>query len=333
MSSRQDTTHYLTNSDGNNFLRSRAGSSFSDKTSLTHEETLLKNIPYDFPNENKQAPRIPKIIAQNVKNLPKRSTLAPRRVKATRAPRRITEAPRKIITRATTTRRAPKPFERVTPDTIAPRRTTSVKRKASSVPRRTFRRTTSRRPTTSQTTTSRPTSKRPRTQRTTTVRTTTTSRVTLEIEPVADIREILEDAIEDKEENFISVNFEEDEKENASGWVVPPSLMAVPAVPGAPVTNSRVAKDLDAEDGQEKDEEEAYLRFMPVPAVPGLGTQAPRRPKESLDAFDLGLNFSTASEHPTFKQCQSRCLQEFCVPLDGKPIYDKCLDKCETFCS
>ena len=332
MSSRQDTRGYLTNSGGNRFLKSRAGSPFSDKPAITHDETLVKNILYDFPNENKQAPRIPKRIAQNVKNLPKRSTLAPRRVKATRAPRRITEAPRKRA-RATTTRRAPQAFERATPATRAPRRTTSIKRKASSVPRRTFRRTTTRRPTTSQTTTSRPTSKRPRTQRTTTVRTTTTSRVTLEIGPVADIREILEDAIEDKEENFISVNFEDDEKENASGWVLPPSLMAVPAVPGAPVTNPRVAKDLDAGDGQEKDEEEAYLRFMPVPAVPGIGTQAPRRPKESLDAFDLGLNFSTASDHPKFKQCQSRCLQEFCVPLDGKPIYDKCLDKCETFCS
>ena len=53
-----------------------------------------------------------------------------------------------------------------------------------------------------------------------------------------------------------------------------------------PVINLRVAKDVGEE------EEEAYLRFTPVPAVPDPDTQEPRRPKESLDSFDLDLNLA-----------------------------------------
>ena len=53
--------------------------------------------------------------------------------------------------------------------------------------------------------------------------------------------------------------------------------------------NPRVANDVGEE------EEEAYLRFTPVPAVPDPDThQAPRRPKESLDSFDLDLNLANA---------------------------------------
>ena len=113
--------------------------------------------------------------------------------------------------------------------------------------------------------------------------------------------------------------------------------MAVAAVPGAPVINPRLPKDVG------EAEEDAYLRFMPVPAVPGPDTQAPRRPKESLDSFDLDLNLantvdvksesSGAPNRPKLKQCQSRCLQEFCAPVEGKPVYEECLSKCITFCT
>ena len=54
--------------------------------------------------------------------------------------------------------------------------------------------------------------------------------------------------------------------------------------------NLRVPKDVGEE------EEEAYLRFTPVPAVPDPDTQEPRRPKESLDSFDLDLNLANTVE-------------------------------------
>ena len=154
--------------------------------------------------------------------------------------------------------------------------------------------------------------------------------------PVADSRNIFGKASAYEKENFIDDVFEASE-EGPSGWVLPPSLMAVAAVPGAPVINPRVPKDVG------EDEEDAYLRFMPVPAVPGPDTQAARRPKESLDSFDLNLNLantvdlksesSGTSNRPKFKQCQARCLKEFCVPVEGKPVYEECLTKCKTFCS
>ena len=100
---------------------------------------------------------------------------------------------------------------------------------------------------------------------------------------MADSRDILGDAKAYEKENFIDDVFEASE-ERPSGWVLPPSLMAVAAVPEAQVINPRVAKDIGEE------EEEAYQRFTPVPAVPDPDTQAPRRPKESLDSFDLDLN-------------------------------------------
>ena len=112
---------------------------------------------------------------------------------------------------------------------------------------------------------------------------------------------------------------------------------------------------------------------MPVPAVPDANkdTQAPRRPKESLNSFDLDLNLPNTVEvestprpstarptrpptpRPTptrgaparvetddkrearkkFKRCQGRCVQEFCLPVESIPVYEKCVNKCKTFCT
>jgi len=155
-------------------------------------------------------------------------------------------------------------------------------------------------------------------------------------------------------------------------------LMAVAAVPGAPVINqvapeARVPKDVREEEvvGRVMD---PYLQFMPVPAVPDANnkdTQAPRRPKESLNSFDLDLNLPNTVEvestprpstarptrppttRPTptrgaparvetddkrearkkFKRCQGRCVQEFCLPVESIPVYEKCVNKCKTFCT
>merc|ERR1712181_186017 len=157
-----------------------------------------------------------------------------------------------------------------------------------------------------------------------------------------------------------------------SGWVLPPSLMAVAAVPGAPVINpsqaeARVPKDVREEEG-ERVIMDPYLQFMPVPAVPDTDSHAPRRPKESLSSFDLDLNLPNTVEvrsttlrpsttRPTrrpatttrvaatrgdddkratrkkFKRCQGRCVQEFCLPVESIPVYEKCVNKCKTFCT
>ena len=185
--------------------------------------------------------------------------------------------------------------------------------------------------------------------------------------PTADSRDIFEQFDKD---NFIDDVFEAEVQagERPSGWVLPPSLMAVAAVPGAPVINptpeARVPKDVREEGEQVMD---PYLQFMPVPAVPDADTdsQAPRRPKESLNSFDLDLNLPNTVEvrstlrpsttkptrRPTtrvaatrededkretrkkFKRCQGRCVQEFCLPVESIPVYEKCVNKCKTFCT
>merc|ERR1719341_1068486 len=215
------------------------------------------------------------------------------------------------------------------------------------VPRRTTRRTTR-----ASTTTTRP----------------TTRPTTPTPAPSADSRDIFEEFDKD---NFIDDVFEAEVQggERPSGWVLPPSLMAVAAVPGAPVINptppeARVPKDVREEGERVMD---PYLQFMPVPAVPDADTdsQAPRRPKESLSSFDLDLNLPNTVEvkstlrpsttkptrRPTtrvaatrgdddkretrkkFKRCQGRCVQEFCPPVESIPVYEKCVNKCKTFCT
>ena len=185
--------------------------------------------------------------------------------------------------------------------------------------------------------------------------------------PSADSRDIFEEFDKD---NFIDDVFEAEVEtgDRPSGWVLPPSLMAVAAVPGAPVINpapeARVPKDVREEGERVMD---PYLQFMPVPAVPDADTdsQAPRRPKESLSSFDLDLNLPNTVEvrstvrpsttkptrRPTtrvapsrgddekretrkkFKRCQGRCVQEFCLPVESIPVYEKCVNKCKTFCT
>merc|ERR1719341_760323 len=161
-------------------------------------------------------------------------------------------------------------------------------------PRRTTRRTTR-----ASTTTTRPTT-RPTTRLTTTRAPVIIRRLTTTTPaPSADSRDIFEDFDKD---NFLDDVFEAEVQggERPSGWVLPPSLMAVAAVPGAPVINptqpeARVPKDVREEGERVMD---PYLQFMPVPAVPDADTdsQAPRRPKESLSSFDLDLNLPNTVE-------------------------------------
>jgi len=79
------------------------------------------------------------------------------------------------------------------------------------------------------------------------------------------------------------------EEEEIKGWVLPPSLMAVAAVPGSPIINRMKVETRVPKDVQEI--VDPYLQFMPVPAVPKAEPeQAPRKPKESLTSLALNLN-------------------------------------------
>jgi len=91
--------------------------------------------------------------------------------------------------------------------------------------------------------------------------------------------------------NLLDSVFDEEtkEEEGIKGWVLPPSLMAVAAVPGSPVINAMKLETRVPKDVQEM--VDPYLQFMPVPAVPKVeAEQAPRKPKESLTSLTLNLN-------------------------------------------
>lgn len=122
---------------------------------------------------------------------------------------------------------------------------------------------------------------------------------------IQSIEPLFVSATENDEDNFIDDVFEaEMAKMQENGWVLPPSLMAVAAVPGAPVINQqveaqRVPKGIP--DSEVLGEMDPYLQFMPVPAVPvsSSDAQAPRQPKDSLNSFDINLNLANTVEAAT----------------------------------
>ena len=170
---------------------------------------------------------------------------------------------------------------------------------------------------------------------------------------------------------------ESESEVKSEGWVLPPSLMAVPAVPGAPVRNIQSQPRENVKSLQkptevpEKEEEDPYLQFMPVPAVPDPATdlQASRQPKDSLNTFDLNLNlpnrvdlepsitrrpqanslgpsinpqkpessFSSEDDkkeiRKKFKRCHGRCVQKQCLPVGKLNDYHNCVDNCKQQCS
>ena len=111
--------------------------------------------------------------------------------------------------------------------------------------------------------------------------------------------------------NLLDSVFDEEtkEEEEIKGWVLPPSLMAVAAVPGSPVINAMKLETRVPKDVQET--VDPYLQFMPVPAVPlAEAEQAPRKPKESLTSLTLNLNLpnnlDAGAEIKTFKSATSK---------------------------
>ena len=75
------------------------------------------------------------------------------------------------------------------------------------------------------------------------------------------------------------------------GWLVPPSLKALPAVPGEGSVPLKQSQSKSPE-GSITEEGNPYEKFMPVPAVPNsaVNLQASRRPKDSLASVDLNVN-------------------------------------------
>ena len=158
------------------------------------------------------------------------------------------------------------------------------------------------------------------------------------------------------------------EKEKVTrGWLVPPSLKALPAVPGSAPLKQLQSKTPDVmTDGSQAEEVNPYEKFMPVPAVPNSAAnlqQASRRPKDSLASVDLNVSPinqlaakpTKASLHPPpapavpqqslsseddkmeirkkFKRCHGRCVQKQCLPVANLDVYYKCVDKCKQLCN
>ena len=102
------------------------------------------------------------------------------------------------------------------------------------------------------------------------------------------IDEVLEDTVELRSETL------------PTGWVLPPSLMALPAVPGAPVVQTRAETKLpkDVRVKASLHMLDPYLQFMPVAAVPDntTNTQQDRRPKDVLDTFELNFDIQKTFE-------------------------------------
>merc|ERR1712059_133900 len=98
----------------------------------------------------------------------------------------------------------------------------------------------------------------------------------------------------------------------SKGWVLPPSLTSVPAVPGEPVIETELViainpvKDTEPEARMPKDAsidespEDAYQRLMAVPAVPDSSsvTQSVRKPKDSLNSVQFSLNRLNTQQLP-----------------------------------
>lgn len=98
-------------------------------------------------------------------------------------------------------------------------------------------------------------------------------------------------------ENLLDAVFEASSESAVTGspWRLPPSLMALAAVPGAggqgaggqARTVRQPAKQLEVVP-------DPYLQFMPVPAVPSpdSASQEARRPKDSLNSLGINLNLN-----------------------------------------
>merc|ERR1711973_281791 len=89
-------------------------------------------------------------------------------------------------------------------------------------------------------------------------------------------------------------------QDSSEGWRIPPSLMALTAVPGEPRSaEASIPSDKSQNKTPEKEsdvDDDPYEMFMPVPAVPSSARdlQVSRRPKDSLASVNLNVNIVDA---------------------------------------
>ena len=158
-------------------------------------------------------------------------------------------------------------------------------------------------------------------------------------------------------------------QDSSEGWRIPPSLMALAAVPGEPRSaEASIPSDKSQNKTPEKEsgvDDDPYEMFMPVPAVPSSARdlQVSRRPKDSLASVNLNVNIINAkpprvgivdlppSPSPSvpkkplsseldkkeirkkFKRCHSPCVQGKCLPVGNLDVYYSCVDKCKQDCT
>jgi len=158
-------------------------------------------------------------------------------------------------------------------------------------------------------------------------------------------------------------------QDSSEGWRIPPSLMALAAVPGEPRSaEASIPSDKSQNKTPEKESgvvADPYEMFMPVPAVPSSARnlQVSRRPKNSLASVNLNVNIVDAklskagivdlppSPSPPvpkkplsseldkkeirkkFKRCHSPCVQGKCLPVGNLDVYYSCVDKCKQDCT
>merc|ERR1711962_1814448 len=127
----------------------------------------------------------------------------------------------------------------------------------------------------------------------------------------------------------------------SDAWVLPPSLMAVAAVPDGPVIQLRSDEPSPSTQGEafseenrvifgesDDESEDPYLRFMAVPAVPDTvsAAQQSRKPKDSLNSLPLRLNVqnsigqdSPAQQAPV-KQAPVQSKRVLSTPVQQTPV-------------
>lgn len=124
-------------------------------------------------------------------------------------------------------------------------------------------------------------------------------------------------------------------------------LMAVPAVPGPP---QEVRKPKDSINSVVLNVENTLKKIpstrSPIRNIPGniLSTSTVPKPHVTKSRTS-GLN--QVSTEPIFdksetekkeirkkfKRCHSRCVQQFCLPVENLNVYEECLGKCKSLCT
>merc|ERR1712025_1026522 len=152
----------------------------------------------------------------------------------------------------------------------------------------------------------------------------------------------------------------DDLEDDANEWEVRPGKFEViAAVPDQPVKESESKARLPkAAVSQSVSSFGQGRRFMPVPAVPNksepLVKQKEITETENIERsrnneeirsnvieseiIDGSVNREKvvikkgSKSRKEFKRCQSKCVQQFCLPVEDLQVYEGCVEKCKDLC-